>query len=168
MVEELSGVIHARCIKVRRGKDKFQTDTVVLTFDSPKSPNRICAGNLTFNVRPYAPLRMRFFKCQRNGNDRDSCQKTAAVCVRCGKSVHVERDCSANPHCINCRGDHSASSKTCPKFLEEQAILCYKAENGGTFGKPVRQFWLEAIKRFHPEHMLVPSNLGLERSQQRL
>ncbi|GFN99327.1 hypothetical protein PoB_002583300 [Plakobranchus ocellatus] len=25
------------------------------------------------------------------------------------------------------------SSKTCPKFLEEQAILRYKAENGGTF-----------------------------------
>ncbi|GFN91655.1 Gag-like protein [Plakobranchus ocellatus] len=30
-------------------------------------------------------------------------------------------------------GDHTASSKTCPKFLEEQAILRYKAENGGTF-----------------------------------
>ncbi|GFO15003.1 RNA-directed DNA polymerase from mobile element jockey [Plakobranchus ocellatus] len=36
MVEELSGVTHARRIKVRRGEDKIQTDTVVLTFDSPK------------------------------------------------------------------------------------------------------------------------------------
>ncbi|GFO25224.1 RNA-directed DNA polymerase from mobile element jockey [Plakobranchus ocellatus] len=35
MVEELSGVTHARRIKVRRGEDKIQTDTVVLTFDSP-------------------------------------------------------------------------------------------------------------------------------------
>ncbi|GFO36175.1 hypothetical protein PoB_006268000 [Plakobranchus ocellatus] len=34
---------------------------------------------------------------------------------------------------IGQHGDHAASSKTCPKFLEEQAILRYKAENGGTF-----------------------------------
>ncbi|GFO31434.1 nucleic-acid-binding protein from mobile element jockey [Plakobranchus ocellatus] len=64
---------------------------------------------------------------------RTGVKKLAAVCVRCGKGGHVERDCSADPHCINCRGDHPVSSKTCPKFLEEQAILRYKAENGGTF-----------------------------------
>ncbi|GFN92606.1 RNA-directed DNA polymerase from mobile element jockey [Plakobranchus ocellatus] len=43
MVEELSGVTHARRIKVCRGEGKIQTDTVILTFDSPKSPSRICA-----------------------------------------------------------------------------------------------------------------------------
>ncbi|GFN95434.1 nucleic-acid-binding protein from mobile element jockey [Plakobranchus ocellatus] len=53
--------------------------------------------------------------------------------VRCGKGGHVERDCSADPHCVNCRGDHAASSMTCPKFVKEQAILRYKAENGVTF-----------------------------------
>ncbi|GFO15217.1 nucleic-acid-binding protein from mobile element jockey [Plakobranchus ocellatus] len=76
---------------------------------------------------------MRCYKCQRYGHGKDRCKKPAAVCVRCGKGGHVERDCSADPHCVNCRGDHTASSKTCPKFLEEQAILRYKAENGGTF-----------------------------------
>ncbi|GFO17782.1 RNA-directed DNA polymerase from mobile element jockey [Plakobranchus ocellatus] len=73
------------------------------------------------------------YKCQRYGHGKDRCKKPAAVCVRCGKGGHVERDCSADPHCVNCKGDHTASSKTCPKFLEEQAILRYKAENGGTF-----------------------------------
>ncbi|GFO40538.1 NADP dehydrogenase [ubiquinone] iron-sulfur protein 8, mitochondrial [Plakobranchus ocellatus] len=133
MVEELSGVIHARRIKVRRGEDKIQTDTVVLTFDSPKPPSRIRAGYLTLDVRPYVPLPMRCYKCQRYGHGKDRCKKPAAVCIRCGKGGHVERDCSAGPLCVNCRGDHAASSKTCPKFLEEQAILRYKAENGGTF-----------------------------------
>ncbi|GFN92451.1 RNA-directed DNA polymerase from mobile element jockey [Plakobranchus ocellatus] len=95
IVEELSGVTHAWRIKVRRGEDKIQTDTVVLTFDSPKPPSRIRAEYLTLDVRPYVPLPMRCYKCQ------------------------VE--------------DHAASSKTCPKLLEEQAILRYKAENGGTF-----------------------------------
>ncbi|GFO03549.1 RNA-directed DNA polymerase from mobile element jockey [Plakobranchus ocellatus] len=133
MVEELSGVTHARRIKVRRGEDKIQTDIVVLTFDSPKLLSRIRAGYLTLDVRPYVPLPMRSYKCQRYGHGKDRCKKPAAVCVRCGKGGHGERDCSADPHCVNCRGDHAASGKTCPKFLEEQAILRYKAENGGTF-----------------------------------
>ncbi|GFO13713.1 RNA-directed DNA polymerase from mobile element jockey [Plakobranchus ocellatus] len=127
MVEELSGVTHARRFKVRRGEDKIQTD-IVLTFDSPKPPSRIRAGYLTLDVRPYVP--MCCYKCQRYGHGKDRCKKPAAVCVRCGKGDHVEGDCSADPHCVNCRGDHAASSKTCPKFLEEQAILRYKAENG--------------------------------------
>ncbi|GFO02343.1 RNA-directed DNA polymerase from mobile element jockey [Plakobranchus ocellatus] len=131
--EELDGVTHARRIIVRRGEDKIQTDTVVLTFDSPKPPSRIRAGYLTLDVRPYVPLPMRCYKCQRYGHGKDRCKKPAAVCVRCGKGGHVERDCSADPHCVNCRGDHATSSKTCPKFLEEQSILRYKAENGGTF-----------------------------------
>ncbi|GFN86905.1 RNA-directed DNA polymerase from mobile element jockey [Plakobranchus ocellatus] len=41
MAEELSGVTHPRRIKVRRGEDKIQTVTVLLTFDSPKSPDDI-------------------------------------------------------------------------------------------------------------------------------
>ncbi|GFO05147.1 RNA-directed DNA polymerase from mobile element jockey [Plakobranchus ocellatus] len=133
MVEELSGVTHARRIKVRRGEDKIQTDTVVLTFDSPKPPSRIRSGYLTLDVRPYIPLPMRCYKCQRYGHGKDRCKKPTAVRVRCGRGGHVERDCSADPHCVNYRGDHAASSKTCPKFLEKQAILRCKAENGGTF-----------------------------------
>ncbi|GFO36176.1 RNA-directed DNA polymerase from mobile element jockey [Plakobranchus ocellatus] len=43
MVEELSGVTHARRIKVRRGEDTIQSDTVVLTFDSPKPRSRMRA-----------------------------------------------------------------------------------------------------------------------------
>ncbi|GFO27741.1 nucleic-acid-binding protein from mobile element jockey [Plakobranchus ocellatus] len=73
------------------------------------------------------------YKCQRYGHSKDRCKKPAAVCFRCGKGGYVERDCLADPHCVSCRGDHAASSKTCPKFVEEQAILRYKAENGGMF-----------------------------------
>ncbi|GFO25204.1 nucleic-acid-binding protein from mobile element jockey [Plakobranchus ocellatus] len=132
MVEELSGVTHARRIKVRRRDDKIQTDTVVLTFDSQKPPSKIRAGYLTLDVRPYVSLPMRFYECQRYGHGKDRCKKPAAVCVRCGKGGHVEPDCSADPHCVHYRGDHAASSKSFPMFLEKQVILRYKAENGGT------------------------------------
>ncbi|GFN82016.1 sodium-coupled monocarboxylate transporter 2 [Plakobranchus ocellatus] len=122
MVEKLSGVTHARRIKVRRGEDKIQTDTVFLTFDSPKPPSRIRAGYLILDVRPYVPLPMRCYKCQRYGHGKFRCKKPAAVCVRCGKGGHVE---------------------------------C------------VRQLWLNSIKRFQHEHLLVPSRPSFERSQQR-
>ncbi|GFO13704.1 RNA-directed DNA polymerase from mobile element jockey [Plakobranchus ocellatus] len=71
MVEELSGVTHARCIKVYRDEDKIQTDTVVLTSDSPKPPSRIRAGYLTLFVRPYVPLPMHCYKCQSYGHGKD-------------------------------------------------------------------------------------------------
>ncbi|GFN99229.1 nucleic-acid-binding protein from mobile element jockey [Plakobranchus ocellatus] len=89
---------------------------------------------------------MRCYKCQRYGHGKDRCKKPAAVYVRCDKGGHVERDCSANPHCVNCRGDHAASSKNCPKFLEEQAILHYKAENGGTFQQARKAIVVEIHK----------------------
>ncbi|GFN88224.1 RNA-directed DNA polymerase from mobile element jockey [Plakobranchus ocellatus] len=78
MVEELSGVTHARRINVRRGDDKFRTDTVFLIFDSPKPPSRIRAGYLTLDVRPYVPFSMRSHKCQRYGHCKDRCKKPAA------------------------------------------------------------------------------------------
>ncbi|GFO25045.1 hypothetical protein PoB_005155000 [Plakobranchus ocellatus] len=51
-------------------------------------------------------------------------------------------------HCINCRGDNADRSKTCPKFLGEQAILRYnyKAENGGTFQQARKAVVIEIHK----------------------
>ncbi|GFN96531.1 nucleic-acid-binding protein from mobile element [Plakobranchus ocellatus] len=114
MVEELSSVAHAWRIKVHWGEHKIRTDTVILTFDSPKPSSRIRAGYLTLDVRPHVPLRMRCYKCQRYGHGKDRCKKPAAVCVRCGKGGHVEHDCSAEPHCVNCRGAMQPAARPVP------------------------------------------------------
>ena len=134
MVEELDGVTHARRIFVRRGGDKIATNTIVLTFDSPKPPATIEAGYLHLKVTPYIPSPMRCFQCQRFGHTKNNCKKSAACC-RCGKRGHEAKDCTADPSCLNCRGDHAADSKECPKWLEEKAILRYRSEHGGTFAQ---------------------------------
>ncbi|GFO41962.1 hypothetical protein PoB_006846700 [Plakobranchus ocellatus] len=60
------------------------------------------------------------------------------------------QDCSVDPRCINCRGDHAASSKTCPKFLEEQAIFRYKVENGSTFHRMISTRTYASAIKFQP------------------
>ncbi|GFO34679.1 nucleic-acid-binding protein from mobile element jockey [Plakobranchus ocellatus] len=58
---------------------------------------------------------MRCYKCQRYSHFKEGCKKFAVVCVKCGK-WSCQTCCSADPHCINCRGDHTASNKClfCP------------------------------------------------------
>ena len=130
-VDEFPDVIHARRIHVRKGDVRIPTNTIILTFDCPKPPTSLRAGYLTVPVRPYIPFPMRCFKCHKFGHGKDKCRRPNALCGRCGKEHADQHQCTAAAHCINCKGDHPAFSKQCPKFLEEQAILRYKAEHGG-------------------------------------
>jgi hypothetical protein len=43
------------------------------------------------------------------------------VCRDCGKDKH-ENDCKDPKYCVNCEGQHSASSRECPKWKTEQEI----------------------------------------------
>ena len=132
-MDEFPDVIHARRIHVRKGDVRIPTNTIVLTFDCPKPLTGLIAGYLTVSVRPYVSFPMRCFNCHKFGHGKDKCRRTNAVCGRCGKEHADQHQCTAAAHCINCKGDHPAFSKQCPKFLEEQVILRYRAEHGGTF-----------------------------------
>ena len=132
-VDEFPDVIHARRIHVQKGDVRIPTNTIVLTFYCFKPPTSLRAGYLTVPVRPYVPFPMRCFKCHKFGHGKDKCRRPNALCGRCGKEHADQHQCTAAAHCINCKGDHPAFSKQCTKFLEEQAILRYKAEHGGTF-----------------------------------
>ena len=63
MVAELDGVVEARHIKVRRDGREIQTNTWILTFESPKPPTVIEIEYLKLEVRPYISNPMRCFGC---------------------------------------------------------------------------------------------------------
>ena len=132
LVEEVDCVIHARRMMRRDAGVLKNTNSWVLTFSSPKPPSKLRVAYLELEVRPYVPNPLRCFQCHRFGHSVKYC-KRSAVCAQCGQGEHEEASCTAAPHCLNCRGDHSASSKTCPKWSEEKAILEYRANHGGTF-----------------------------------
>ncbi|GFS23474.1 nucleic-acid-binding protein from mobile element jockey [Elysia marginata] len=69
---------------------------------------------------------MRCFRCLRFGHGRDRCRENIDLCVKCGEPGHRGEECDRSHKCVNCKGDNPASSKNCPKYLEEQAILRYR------------------------------------------
>ncbi|GFR61377.1 nucleic-acid-binding protein from mobile element jockey [Elysia marginata] len=73
---------------------------------------------------------MRCFRCHRFGHGRDRCRRNINLCVKCGEPGHRGEECDRSHKCINCKGDHLACSKNCPNYLEEQAILRYRAQEG--------------------------------------
>lgn len=132
MVKEIEGVVQARRMMRKEGGVLKNTNTWVLTFDSPKPPPRLQVAYLDLEVRPYVPNPMRCYQCHRFGHTSKKCRRQP-VCANCGQGEHEAQGCKATPRCLNCQGGHTASSKACPKYVQEQQILKYKASNGGTF-----------------------------------
>ncbi len=59
------------------------------------------------------------FNCNRYGHIAKNC-KSKKRCSQCGRTDHIKAACTRKieqgPSCINCRGDHLASSHKCPKY----------------------------------------------------
>ena len=138
--------------------------TLILTFNSYRLPNIIKAGWLTFKVKPFIPSPLRCFHCQIFGHSIQKCRKKLsqepAVCGNCGKAVHGE--CKDTPSCINCGGEHSASSKSCPRFIYEKEVQAIKVLEKVSF-KEAKRRALE--KQIRPGE-LFPSVIKNSRGQQ--
>ncbi|GFS17710.1 nucleic-acid-binding protein from mobile element jockey [Elysia marginata] len=93
---------------------------------------------------------MRCFRCHRYGHGRDKCRAKDELCVRCGEPGHGREECKREVRCVNCKGEHPANSKTCPKYMEEQAILRYRAHNGGTFKQARAAVVINVEKEIRP------------------
>ena len=133
-----------RILLERRTK---QSDMLILTFGNTTLPKSIKIGYMSVVVRQYIPNPLRCFKCQRFGHGTNSCRGTE-ICAKCGKGDHSDNLCiEQKPSCINCKGEHSASDRNCPKYLEQKSILRIKFSEGVSFP--------EAKKRFEVSNKVV-------------
>jgi len=109
-------VTHVRRICIERGTKP--TDTYILTFQSTQVPKAIKVGYLNVRVDLYIPNPLRCFNCQMYGHGATHCKGTVR-CSRCGEN-HVSTTCTAEkPHCVHCKAEHSASDRTCPRYVRE-------------------------------------------------
>lgn len=47
-------------------------------------------------------------------------------CAKCGSQEHAVENCTSDPHCSNCDGDHPAYSRSCPAWKREKEIITLK------------------------------------------
>ena len=114
--------------------------TYILTFNLVKLPQKIKAAWLRLQVRPYIPTPRRCFYCQKFGHISNSCRRKLKdekkICNNCGQEEHGE--CTVPSFCVNCAGNHPASSKTCDRFVLEQEIQAVKAKENIPFPEAKR------------------------------
>ena len=135
IVEEIPNVIDAHRMTIKKDNKILNTNTWVLTFNTPKCPNMIetCSWVKNVQVTPYIPKPMRCYKCQRIGHTQKRCKGTPR-CRRCGEAPHGT--CEKDPFCPNCKeAGHTGTSNECPILIKTKQILKHQAENGGTFAQ---------------------------------
>ena len=132
------GVIEVR--KLHKGPEKIVTALLVLTFDGSTLPTDIKIGYCLYNVRPYYPKPFQCFNCYKFGHGKDKCTSKNAVCRKCGSRDHISGACNEVEQCVNCGGGHVSTSRECPKFLEEVAIIKIKIDRGVSFPEAKKIF----------------------------
>ena len=146
-VEEVS-----RFILKKDGKE-IKTNTLFVTFRTPTPPEKIKIGYYNVTVNLYIPNPLRCFGCQEFGHSRKFCKK-APKCWKCGREGHEGGECTSDSLCcVNCKGDHYSSSKTCPVWILENEIQRVKAEKKLTYGEARR-----LVKESSPSPTPAPSS----------
>ncbi|GFX63663.1 uncharacterized protein TNCV_2824491 [Trichonephila clavipes] len=118
-------VCDVRRITIRRDSQVLSTKHLILTFSTPELPQSVKATYLHCPFRPYIPNPLRCFQCQRFGHSKTVChgQPTCSICAEVG---HDSADCKAKERCVNCTGDHSSFSRSCPTWILGKEITAVK------------------------------------------
>ena len=146
-VEEVS-----RFILKKDGKE-IKTNTLFVTFRTPTPPEKIKIGYYNVAVNLYIPNPLRCFSCQEFGHSKKFCKKEPK-CWKCGREGHEGGECTSESICcVNCKGDHFSSSKTCPVWILEKEIQRVKAEKKLTYGEARR-----LVKASSPSPAPAPSS----------
>ncbi|KZS05081.1 Uncharacterized protein APZ42_031817 [Daphnia magna] len=113
---------------IHKGTSKIPSTTVAIEFNG-QYPKEILLNGLVFIPEKQLPSTLRCKKCQRLGQTERFCNSPHA-CSICGITHEDTANCKSSPNCINCKGDHPASSPTCPKYLQMRASARAEAEKG--------------------------------------
>ncbi|GFX85031.1 RNA-directed DNA polymerase from mobile element jockey [Trichonephila clavipes] len=110
-----------RITSIKDGKT-ITSPLFILTFSKHTLPENILIGYLNIKIRPYIPNPLGCFRCQSYGHETASCRRVA-TCNKCSSMEHASEACTTEQRkCANCKGEHAAYSKTCPKWQQEKEI----------------------------------------------
>lgn len=114
---------------------RINTGLFLLHFNIPTKPQCIIICHERVEVRTFYQNPLKCMNCHKFGHKGLNCRSNK-ICGNCSEAYHDI--CDNQPKCINCNNAHSSWSKTCPRFIHEQAIIKYATDNQVPF-KDARQ-----------------------------
>lgn len=147
--ELLENLKDQKVIEIKRfiRRDGKQTNMYFVTFALTTPPPNIFIGYENCKVDLYIPNPLRCFKCLKFGHTKTRCTSENEICMNCGDNLHTTnidpttKRCLKESKCINCHGNHSSMSKTCPMFIKEKEIVLIKSRENISY--------IEARKKFY-------------------
>ena len=110
IMENIPSIIDVQQIVVKRNNVEVKTNTLILTFNSPKIPESLKVCYLNIPVSQFVPNPLRCYKCQKLCHVTSKC-KPSETCARCSETGHKDDSCSKAFKCANCGECHTAYSK---------------------------------------------------------
>ena len=128
------GVTNIKRISLRKGEQRIQTNTYILTFNKPQTPKEVKIGYCLERVEQHVPAPLRCFKCQKFGHHREAC-RVRQTSSKCGEKDldRAEEDCLKVIRCANCQHDHPAYARTCTIYQKEKEIIEVKHKRNVSF-----------------------------------
>lgn len=110
-------------------KGLTNTGKIILTFETTNLPERIRVGMEVIKVEKFYPNPIQCARCLTFDHHVSQCREQQTFCGKCGDG-HAEDKCAATKmNCRNCKGDHHAKSRMCPKFAVEAQIIKVAVQN---------------------------------------
>ena len=97
---------------------KVKTNTLILTFNSPKIPEYLNICYLNIPISQYVPNPLRCYKCQRFGHITSKC-KHSETCAKCSETGNKDESCTKAYKCVNCGESRAAYSKKYTVYKKE-------------------------------------------------
>lgn len=115
-----------RITRMENGK-RVNTPALILTFNQTTYPEYVKVGLLRIATRPFYPNPLLCHSCLNYGHSKLRCT-AAKRCHNCSNEFHGDT-CEKVPFCCNCQGEHRPTSRTCPIYQKEAAVVKYKVDN---------------------------------------
>ncbi|GFW69829.1 uncharacterized protein TNCV_2549441 [Trichonephila clavipes] len=125
---QAQNVCDVRRITIRRDGQVLNTKHLILTFNTPDLPQTVKMAYIRCPVRPYIPNPAAMLSVPEIWTFKNSL-RGQPTCSRCAEVGHDSADCKAKERCVNCKGDHSSFSRSCPTWLLEKEITALKIKN---------------------------------------
>lgn len=125
--------VHLNRRMIINGKATYvPSRTICIKFAGQSLPKEVVLFSALYKVDAYIPKARICYVGYRIGHIGRNCKSTKPKCLFCGLTKEEDHSCSIDQlhaKCINCEGEHLATSHTCPIIIKHKTILGLAAQD---------------------------------------